>query len=107
MISIPQVSGIDTEGVVAPSTTIIAANQAPRHCEMMYPGSASVSKSPFAANAIETAGLMCAPEIGWKIIIAMNTDIPNVMLIAKWLHPKATDPHPNSTNKNVPLNSER
>ena len=31
IISIPQVCGIDTEGEVAPSTTIIAAHQAPRH----------------------------------------------------------------------------
>ena len=31
MISIPQAVGIDTDGTVAPSTTIIAANQAPNH----------------------------------------------------------------------------
>ena len=73
----------------------------------MYPGRASVSRSPFAANAIETAGFMCAPEIGWKIIIAVNTANPNVMLMAKWLHPKATAPQPSNTIKNVPLNSER
>ena len=31
IISIPHVSGIETEGTVAPSTTIMAANQAPMH----------------------------------------------------------------------------
>ena len=63
-ISIAQVFAIETFGTVAPSTTIIAAMQAPRHCAMMYPGSALVSRSPFATNAIETAGFMWAPEIG-------------------------------------------
>ena len=63
-ISIIQLFVVETLGIVSPETTIIAANHAPIHCEIMYPGNAFVSKSPLAANAIETAGFMCAPDIG-------------------------------------------
>ena len=73
----------------------------------MYPGSALVSKFPLAAKAIETAGLMWAPEIGWKIIIAVKTANPNVRLMANGGQFIATDPQPSKTIKNVPPNSAK
>jgi hypothetical protein len=106
-ISIPHAFGIETVGIVAPSTTSIAASQAPSDCAIKYPGNAFCSRSPFAANAIDTAGLIWAPEIGWKIIIAVNTAKPKVTLIAIGLQPIATDPHPNRTIRKVPQNSAR
>jgi len=63
-ISIPQEGPVDTERKVEPETTIIAASQPPIHWAIIYPGNAFLSRSPFAANAIETAGLIWAPEIG-------------------------------------------
>lgn len=50
---------------------------------------------------------MCAPEIGWKIIIAVNTDRPKVILIAKGLQSRAMDPQPIRTIKKVPPNSAK
>ena len=50
---------------------------------------------------------MWAPEIGWKIMIAVNTERPKVILIASGLQFKATEPQPSSTIRKVPLNSAK